>query len=123
MARPKKYNIEGKKVEQLASYGCTNTEIADFYGCDEALIRKSYSEFVTKGRTKVKIRLRQVQMAKAIGTEKRVLDEETGKYKTVSKNDGNVSMQIWLGKQILGQADTPQFDEDELVEGFDLEEI
>ena len=40
MARPKKYNINEKEVFKLASYGCTNVEIADFYGCDERLIRK-----------------------------------------------------------------------------------
>ena len=45
MARPKKYNISDREVLKLASYGCTNTEIADFYGCDESLIRKSYSEY------------------------------------------------------------------------------
>ena len=128
MARPKKYNIDPKKVEQLASYGCTNTEIADFYGVGEHVIRKSYAEFTTKGRTRVKIRLRQAQMQKAIGTEKEVEEKvengkKTGETKKVSKNDGNVSMQIWLGKQILGQTDTPDFDEEELVEGFDLEEI
>ena len=32
MARPKKYNIDTKEVEKLASFGCTNTEIASFFG-------------------------------------------------------------------------------------------
>ena len=31
MARPKKYNIDTKEVVKLASYGCTNKEIADFF--------------------------------------------------------------------------------------------
>ena len=39
MARPKKYNIDTEEVYKLASYGCSNVEIADFYGCDESLIR------------------------------------------------------------------------------------
>ena len=103
MARPKKYNIEGKQVEQLAGFGCNNTEIAEFFGCDESLIRKSYSEFLTKGRAKGKIRLRQLQWDSA--------------------KKGSNSMLIWLGKQILGQTDSPQFNEEELIEGFDLEEI
>jgi hypothetical protein len=34
---------------------------------------------------------------------------------------GNVTMLIWLGKQVLGQAETPSPVEDELVEGFDIE--
>ena len=85
MARPKKYNFDSDKVEQLAGFGCTNVEIASYFGCDESLIRKSYSEFLTKGREKGKIRLRQIQWRSA--------------------ERGNVTMQIWLGKQILGQVD------------------
>ena len=85
MARPKKYKIDHQEVEKLASYGCSNTEIAEFYGCDESLIRKSYSESLLKGRAKGKIRLRQLQ------------------WKSAEK--GNVTMQIFLGKNILGQQD------------------
>ena len=85
MARPKKYKLDTEKVEQLAGFGCTNTEIASFFGCDESLIRKSYSEFLSKGRDKGKIRLRQLQWRAA--------------------ERGNVSMMIWLGKQMLGQVD------------------
>ena len=38
-----------------------------------------------------------------------------------SAENGNVTMQIWLGKQVLGQSEQPMVMEDELVEGFDLE--
>ena len=103
MARPKKYNIDPSKVEQLSSFGCTNIEIASFFGCSSDLLEKSYSEFLTKGREKGKIRLRQLQWKVA--------------------EQGNVSMLIWLGKQILHQSETPSLADDELVEGFDLEEI
>ena len=94
MARPKKYNIDTEEVYKLASYGCSNVEIADFYGCDESLIRKSFSESLLKGRAKGKIRLRQLQ------------------WKSAEK--GNVTMQIFLGKNILGQQDkieTSELDE------------
>tara|TARA_R100000426_G_scaffold41432_1_gene32081 strand:+ start:1521 stop:1826 length:306 start_codon:yes stop_codon:yes gene_type:complete len=94
MARPKKYKINNEEVEKLASFGCTNTEIAEFYGCDESLIRKSFSEYLTKGRAKGKIRLRQLQ------------------WKSAEK--GNVTMQIFLGKNILGQQD--RLEESELEE-------
>ena len=103
MARPKKYEIDGKQVEQLASFGCTNKEIASFFGCSADLIEKSYSEFLTKGRDKGKIKLRQLQWRSA--------------------EKGNTSMLIWLGKQLLGQTDQPAFVNEELIEGFDLEEI
>ena len=50
MARPK-LNINGEEVQKLASFGCTNVEIADFFNCNEATIRKGYSEYLTKGRS------------------------------------------------------------------------
>ena len=87
MARPKKYNIDTEQVKKLAILGCTNKEIGDFFGCSADLIEKSYSEYLTKGRAEMKMRLRQLQ------------------WKSATK--GNVVMQIWLGKQILGQSDIP----------------
>lgn len=103
MARPKKYNIDTKQVESLAGFGCTNKEIASFFGCSADLIEKSYSEFMTKGREKGKIRLRQWQMKAA--------------------EKGNVTMLIWLGKQMLGQKEQPLEENNDLVEGFDIEII
>ena len=90
MARPKKYKIDTTEVEKLASFGCTNIEIADFFGCSPDLLQKSYSVFLTKGRSKGKIRLRQLQ------------------WKTAES--GNFTMQIWLGKQILGQSDKQEIE-------------
>ena len=87
MARPTKYNIKGEEVQKLSKFGMTNVEIADFFGCDESLIRKSYSEYLTKGRAEMKLRLRQLQ------------------WKSAEK--GNAVMLIWLGNQILGQSDIP----------------
>ena len=100
MARPKKYNIDTKQIEKLASFGCTNIEIASFFGCDESLIRKSYSEFLTKGRDKGKIRLRQLQWKAA--------------------ENGSHTMLVWLGKQLLAQTDRQEV---ELVKPFDKIEL
>ena len=96
MARPKKYNIDTEQVEKLAGLGCTNTEIASFFGCSPDLLEKNYSEFLTKGRDKGKIRLRQLQ------------------FKAAEK--GNVTMLIWLGKQVLGQTDKQEV---ELIKPID----
>lgn len=85
MGRPKKYIIDPKQIQKLASLGCTNKEISEFFGCSADLLEKSYSEFLTKGRAEQKIRLRQLQ------------------WKSAEK--GNVSMQIFLGKNMLGQQD------------------
>ena len=101
--RPKKYDIDNKKVEQLASFGCTNIEIAEFYGCDESLLRKNYSEFLTKGRQKGKIRLRQLQWESA--------------------ESGNTTMLIWLGKQVLGQTDKQEVEMITPIGEIDFEDI
>ena len=90
MPRPKKYDIDPKEVEKLERYGCTNVEIADFYGCDESLISKSYSRNITKGKADLKYNLRKAQYDSAI--------------------NGSVPMLIWLGKQMLGQSDKQEID-------------
>ena len=101
MARPKKYDIDPKQVEQLAGFGCTNTEIASFFGCSKDLISKSYSKNVAKGQDSGKIRLR--------------------KYQWTPAKNGNVAMLIWLGKQYLGQTDKQEVTTTELPEGFKVE--
>ena len=85
MARPKKYNIDTEQLTKLATLGCTNIEMADFFGCSPDLLEKSYSEYITKGKANLKIRLRQLQWDSA--------------------EKGNVAMLIFLGKNILGQQD------------------
>ena len=100
MARPKKYDIDTEKVEQLAGFGCTNTEIASFFGCSTDLIEKSYSEFLTKGRDKGKIRLRQLQWRAA--------------------ERGNTTMLIWLGKQVLGQSEKTEHSWENPIDGIEF---
>ena len=68
--------------------------MADFFGCSADLFEKSYSEFLTKGRAEQKMRIRQLQ------------------WKSAEK--GNVSMLIFLGKNILGQQD--RLEENQLEE-------
>ena len=101
--RPKKYDIDKDKVEQLDSFGCTNTEIASFFGCTEHIIRKSYAENLTKGRDKGKIRLRQMQWQAA--------------------DKGNVAMLIWVGKQILGQAEKSEVKWENQVDGVEFIDV
>jgi len=98
MARPKKYDIDPKEVEKLASFGCTNTEIASFFGCDV-----SYSQNLTKGRDTGKIRLRQLQ------------------WKSAER--GNITMQIWLGKQVLGQTEKSEVEWTNPVSGIEFVDV
>ena len=103
MARPKKYNIDTKQLEKLAAFGCTDTEIASFFGCSTDLIRKSYSENLTKGRDAGKIRLRKLQWNAA--------------------EKGNVTMLIWLGKQVLGQVEKSEVKWENPVDGVEFIDV
>ena len=103
MARPKKYDIKPEEVEKLAGYGCSNVEIADFFGCDESLISKSYSRFVTKGKATMKNSLREKQYDVAMS--------------------GNVSMLICLGKQVLGQSDKQEVEHIRPIDEVDFNGI
>ena len=99
--RPKKYNLDTKQVEQLAGFGCTDTEIASFFDISRTTLERNYEHYLTKGREEGKIRLRQYQWASA--------------------KKGNVAMLIWLGKQLLGQSDKQEITTTELPEGFNVE--
>ena len=99
--RPKKYNLDTKQVEQLAGFGCTDTEIASFFNISRTTLERNYEQYLTKGRESGKIRLRQMQWASA--------------------KKGNVAMLIWLGKQLLGQSDKQEITTTELPEGFNVE--
>ena len=103
MARPKKYDIDPKQVEKLAAYGCTNTEIASFFGCSKDLISKSYSTNVEKGKDSGRIRLRQLQWRAA--------------------ERGNIPMLIWLGKQVLGQSDRKEIEMSTPIDEITFDEI
>ena len=99
--RPKKYNLDTNQVEQLAGYGCTDTEIASFFNISRTTLERNYEQYLTKGRESGKIRLSQMQWASA--------------------KKGNVAMLIWLGKQLLGQSDKQEITTTELPEGFNVE--
>jgi|TARA_R100000655_G_scaffold15285_3_gene34014 DNA-binding CsgD family transcriptional regulator len=103
MARPKKYDIKEEEVLKLAGYGCTQREIADFYGCDESLISKNYSSIIAKGKADLKKKLRKAQLKLAL--------------------EGNATMLVWLGKQMLGQSDKQEVTTTELPKGFDTHHI
>ena len=101
--RPKKYDIDAEEVFKLASYGCTNTEIADFFGCSKDLISKSYSTNVLKGRTDLKKRLRKAQIDSALS--------------------GNSTMLIWLGKQYLEQTEKSEVEWTNPVSGVEFVDV
>lgn len=84
MARPLK-QINTKLVEQLATIGCSNTEIATIVECSHDTLTRRFAYELSKGRASRKMALRKKQWESAM--------------------NGNIAMQIWLGKQELGQSD------------------
>lgn len=75
------------EVELMAKIGCTDREIADHFGVKDDTLRRNFADFLIKGRSELKQRLRKAQLKVAF--------------------EGNATMLIFLGKNILGQSDTP----------------
>lgn len=84
MARPL-VEVDPKIVEKLASIGCKITEIAIHLGVSTDTLHRRFAAELRKGRTNLKMNLRQWQLKSA--------------------ERGNVAMLIWLGKQLLKQSD------------------
>ena len=84
--RPKR-EIDWAKVEGLARFHCTPEEIANFMEIPPRTLtgRDEFSQIYKKGIDAGKMSLRRWQFKSA--------------------ENGNVTMQIWLGKQLLGQTD------------------
>ena len=78
------------KIQMLASFGCSITEIAKYFRIDESTVRKNYKDELETGRESLKVRLRQLQWDHAAR--------------------GNTALLIWLGKQYLGQTDRKEID-------------
>lgn len=81
--------VPPSQVEELASLGCRNNEIANFFGIAESSLTYNFSENLIKGREQLKITLRRAMLNNAC------------------KNN-NAAVQIFLAKNILGMSDTPQ---------------
>ena len=83
--------LDPRQVEELARIGCTEADMAAVLGVSVDTIqrRKRASEefrgVIEKGQASLRNSVRRLQVKKAL--------------------DGNVTMLIWLGKQLLGQSD------------------
>lgn len=79
--------IPPEEVYKLAKLWCSMQEIADWFEIPRETLKYNFSDLIAKGRAETKQALRRAQLKNALG--------------------GNTSMQIWLGKNILGQSDQP----------------
>ena len=74
------------EVDHLASLGCTDRDIALYFGVKEDTLRRGFAENLHNGRHKLKVSLRQAQLRVAL--------------------EGSVPMLIWLGRNMLQQNET-----------------
>ena len=116
MGRPKK-EINYELAEKLFNIHCTQEEVAFVLNVGLATLKRDekFRAIYKKGGSTGKVTLRRLQWAKAQGQPATYLrDEATGELVRDGKGNPVIStpamvpdttMQIWLGKQILGQAD------------------
>ena len=90
------------QIERLAEIQCSNKEIAYIMGCSVDTLRRHYSDHVEFGKAEGKIKLRRAQWRNAI-------------------EENNTTMQIWLGKNYLEQADQPINNDDNQILPWDTE--
>ena len=65
MARPKsgttaKVMLDTTQVEKLAGIGCTLSEMAAFFNCNESTLTRNYADALTKGRENGKASVRRM---------------------------------------------------------------
>jgi len=78
--------VPPEEVEDLASLGCTDRDIANYFGVDENTLRYSFSDYLLKGRENLKISLRRAMLKNACV-------------------NLNAAVQIFLAKNMLGMSD------------------
>lgn len=76
------------EVQKLAALGCSNRDIANFFGIEESNVSRHFAAFITKGREELKIALRRAMLDNAC-------------------RNNNAAVQIFLAKNLLGMSDTP----------------
>ena len=78
--------VPPEEVEKLAKLGCSLEEMSDWFGVPVNTIKYNFSSQIAKGRAETKQALRRAQIKLAL--------------------QGNATMLIWLGKNMLGQSET-----------------
>ena len=84
--RPK-VKVDTNIIENMALIHCTNKEIAQVLDISIDTLQRNFPDFLQKGKAKGKAKLRRLQWQRA--------------------EEGNPTMLIWLGKQILDQKEQP----------------
>lgn len=75
------------EIYKLAALGCSIEEMADWFGVNRETIKYNFAEYIAKGHSELKQRIRMAQIKGALA--------------------GNATLLIWLGKNIVGQTENP----------------
>ena len=81
------------EVEKLARLHCTYKEMSDFFGINVETLKYNFSDLIAKGRSETKQALRKAQIKLAL--------------------NGNATMLVWLGKNMLNQSENGDTTSDE----------
>ncbi len=81
----KKVKIDEEQIKTLCEFGLDLNELASVSGVSVSTLKRHYDQIIKEGRDKLHYSLKRKQIEIAMG--------------------GSVPMLIWLGKQLLGQAD------------------
>lgn len=74
------------EVYKLAALGCTMEEMSEWFQVNRETLKYNFMDLINKGRAETKQNLRRAQLKLAM--------------------EGNATMLIWLGKNMLGQSET-----------------
>ena len=102
------FHIDWDKVDSMCAIQCTGEEIAGVLGCSYDTLSRgverekscSFAEYFDQKRSNGKMSLRRIQYSTAIA--------------------GNATMQIWLGKNWLGQTDKRDYIIDHNITAFEV---
>lgn len=94
VGRPK-IEIDEELLYKLATIHCTMREMVDIMGVSEDTLKRNFAGIIDKGKAEGKMRLRRKQIEVAM--------------------QGQPTMLIWLGKQMLGQSESPVQDDDKNI--------
>jgi len=106
--------IDWELVENMASIMCTSEEIATVTGISEdtylrrckTKYKQTFADYIKSKHGAGRVSLRRAQFNSAIGVEPYVKRDENGENPIIIEGEKpNVTMQIWLGKNLLGQKD------------------
>ena len=81
------------EIEHLASLGCTDREICDYFKINDNTLRYNFDDYLRTGRQRLKTTIRQAQLRLAL-------------------EHLNPTMLVWLGKNYLQQNENGQANDD-----------